>query len=169
MGQQSGLVEHQRAHRFKIIDGGFVSEGLQRHPRGAVAQLRFVAQREKGLGAAGGGPGARDFQHLVGGWIGGSSRAGPLGEAAIVADIAAKMRERNKHLPRIRDAAAMALVAQASRRVDQLRERGLFKPRSTVHCRSNRASRSPYEAVRHDPRHVGRGPRMMSASMMLYL
>ena len=63
--QQSGLAQHERAHRLKIIDGGFVSERVQRLPGGAVAQLRLVAEREKRLGAAGGRSGAGDREHLV--------------------------------------------------------------------------------------------------------
>ena len=126
--QQSGLAQHQRAHRLEIIDRGLVSERVQRLPGGAVAQLRLVAEREKRLRAAGGGSGAGDGEHLVRGQIGRPSRARPLGEGAIMADIPAQMGERNEHLARIRDMAAMPLVAQASRRVDQLRERGLFEP-----------------------------------------
>ena len=45
-----------------------------------------------------------------------------------MADIPAKMGERNKHLARIGDVAAMTLIAQTSRGVDQLRERRLFEP-----------------------------------------
>ena len=45
-----------------------------------------------------------------------------------MADIPAKMGERNEHLARIGDMAAMPLVAQTSRGIDQLRERGLFEP-----------------------------------------
>ena len=63
--QQSRLAQHQRAHRLEIVDGGFVSERLERLPGGAVAQLRLVAEREKRLGAAGGRSGASDSEHLI--------------------------------------------------------------------------------------------------------
>ena len=128
MRQQSCLAQHQRAHRLEIIDGGFVSERVERVPGGAVAQLRLIAEREKRLRAAGGRSGAGDGEHLIRGEIGRPSRAWPLGEGAVMADIPAKMGERNKHLARIGDMAAMPLIAQTSRGVDQLRERRLFEP-----------------------------------------
>ena len=56
------------------------------------------------------------------------SRAWPLGEGAVMADIPAKMGERDENLARIGDMAAMPLIAQSSRDIDQLRERGLFEP-----------------------------------------
>ena len=126
--QQAGLVQHQRAHRAQIVDRRLVPERGQRLARGAVAQLRLVAEGEQRLGAARGRPGARDRQHLVRRKIGGPPGARPLGERAVVADVAAQLGQRNEHFARVRDEAAMPLVAQAARRVDQLRERGLFEP-----------------------------------------
>ena len=128
MRQQSRLAQHERAHRLEIVDRGLVPERVQRLPGGAVAQLRLVAEREERLGAAGGRACAGDRKHLVRGKIGGLARAWPLGEGAIVADVPTKMGERNEHLARIRDMAAMPLVAQTTRGVDQLRERRLFEP-----------------------------------------
>ena len=63
--QEAGLAQHKRAHRLKIIDGGLVSERVQRLARRAIAQLRLVAEREQSLRAAGGGSGAGDGEHLV--------------------------------------------------------------------------------------------------------
>ena len=159
--QQSCLAQHQRAHRLEIVDGGFVSERVQRLPGGAVAHLRLVAKREKRLRAAGGGSGAGDCEHLVRGKIGRPSGAWPLGEGAIVADIPAKMGERNKHFARIRDVAAMPLVAQTSRCLDQFRERGLFESdKERVIARiAHRNHLMRLFGMR--PRHVGSGPRMM--------
>jgi hypothetical protein len=45
-----------------------------------------------------------------------------------MADVPAEMGERNKHLARVRKIAAVSVVAQTSRRFDQLRERRLFQP-----------------------------------------
>jgi hypothetical protein len=45
-----------------------------------------------------------------------------------MADVPAKMRERNKYLTQIRDVTAMPLVAQTPCLIGQLRERSLFKP-----------------------------------------
>ena len=126
--QEAGLAQHKRAHRLKIIDGGLVSERVQRLASRAIAQLRLVAEREQSLRAAGGRSGAGDGEHFVRRQIGGFPRARPLGEGAIVADVTAKMGERNEHLARIRHEAPVPFVAQASRGVDQLRERGLFEP-----------------------------------------
>ena len=127
---------------------GFVPERFERVARGAVAQLRLVAEREKRLGATSGRPGARDRKDFVRGEIGALARARPLGERAIVADVPAKMGERNEHLARIGDMAAVPLIAQTARGVDQLRERRLFKP-----DRSASSLESPiaitFEAIRH--------------------
>ena len=158
--EQSGLAQHERAHRLKIIDRGFVRERVERLPRGAVAQLRLVAEREQRLRAARRSAGASDRKHFVCGKVGGLPRARALGEGAIVADVSTKMRERNEHLARIRD-----VTRHAPRRADGLRPRSapqatLAAAREKAPRRSNRPSQSPYEAVRHDPRHVGGGRRM---------
>ena len=58
--QQSGLAQHERAHRLEILNGGFVSERVQRLPSGAVAKLRL-----KRLRAARGRSGTGNGEHLV--------------------------------------------------------------------------------------------------------
>ena len=128
MRQESRLAQHERAHRLEIVDRGFVPERVERLPGGAVAKLRLVAEREERLRAAGGRACASDRKHVVRGKVGGLARAWPLGEGAIVADVPAKMGERNEHLARIRKMAPMPLVAQTTRGVDQLRERRLLQP-----------------------------------------
>ena len=45
--QESGVVQHKCAYRLKIVDGGFVSERVERLAGGAVAKLRLVAEREQ--------------------------------------------------------------------------------------------------------------------------
>ncbi len=125
--QQSGLAQHERAHRLQIVDRGLMPERVKRLPRGAIAKLRFVAQREKRLRTTGGRSGASDRKHVVRGKVGGPPRAWPLGEGAVVADVPTKMRERNEHLARIGKMAPVPLVAQTTRGVDQLRERRLFE------------------------------------------
>ena len=64
--QQSGLAQHQRAHRGEIGDRRFVAERLQCVARGLVSQLGLVAQREQRFGTTCGRTGARDGEHLVG-------------------------------------------------------------------------------------------------------
>ena len=126
--QQPGLAQRERAHRLEIVDRGFVSERIQSLAGGAIAQLWLVAQCEQRLRAAGGRSSAGDRKHFVGGKIGGPSGARALGEGAIVADIAAKMGERDEHFARIRDVAAMPVVAQTPGSVDQLGKLRLLEP-----------------------------------------
>ena len=126
--QEAGLAQHQRAHRLEIVDRGFVPERVERLAGGAVAQLRLVAQREQRLRAARGRPCACDREYLLRRKIARLACARPFGEGAIVADVPAEMGERNEHLARVREVAAMPLVAQTARGVDQLRERRLFEP-----------------------------------------
>jgi hypothetical protein len=64
--QQGGLAQHQRTHGDEVLDGRGIPQRGQGLARRAVAQLRLVAQREQGLGAAGRLAGAGDRQHLVG-------------------------------------------------------------------------------------------------------
>ena len=135
--QESGLAQHKRAHRLEIVDRGFVSERVERFARGAVAKLRLVAEREQRLRAAGGRAGAGDRKHLVRGEIGGSPRARPLGEGAIVADVPAKMGERNEHLARVGKMAPMPLVAQTPGGFDQFGQRRLLEPNGKRARRSN--------------------------------
>src|SRR5271169_133441 len=71
------------------------------------------------------------------------------------------MGERNKHFARIRDMAVMPIVAQTSRCLDQLRERGLLEAdKKRVIARiAHRNHLMRLSGMR--PRHVGCGPRMM--------
>src|SRR3984885_8027576 len=126
--QQSGLAQHERAHRLEIVDCGSVPERVEGLPGGAVAHLRLIAEREERLRAAGGRPGARYRDHLLCRKIGAPSCAWPLGESAVMTDVPAEMGERNEPLARVRKMTAMSLIAQTARGVDQLRERRLFQP-----------------------------------------
>ena len=127
-GKRPVSPHHERAHRLEVVDRGRIAEDVKLLASGVVAKLRLVAEREERLRAAGGRACASDREDLVCGKIRGLSRPRPLGESAIVADITTEMGKWNEHLARIREMAAMPLVAQTARGVDQFRERGLFEP-----------------------------------------
>ena len=112
MRQQSGLAQHQRAHRGQIGDRRVVAERLQRVARGLVAQLGLVAQREQRFGATCGRAGARDGEHLVGREVDGLARARHFRERAVVTDVAAELGEGNEDLARIGDQPAVRGIAQ---------------------------------------------------------
>ena len=126
--QQAGLLQDQRAHLAQVANGGGVAERVQRLARGAVAQFRLVAEGKQGLGAAGGGAGAGDGEHVIGRQIGGSVGARTLREGAVVADVAAQLRKRNEHLPRVRNQPAERRVALRCRGRHQLGQRCGFDP-----------------------------------------
>ena len=143
MREEPGLAQHERAHRLKIVDRGLVPQRVERLPRRAVAKLRLVAEREERLRAARGRTCASDRKHFVRGKIGGPTRAWPLGEGAVMADVPAEMGERNKHLARIGKIAAMPCVAQTPCGVDQLREWRLFQPNRKRFVAQNRSFNHP--------------------------
>ena len=77
-----------------------------------VAQLRLVAEREQRLLAAGAAPATAIVEHLVDARDTARSPAPRrMGERAIMADVAAKLRQRNEDLARIGDEVAMRRVA----------------------------------------------------------
>ena len=78
VGEQARLVADQRAHGHQVVDGRGVAVVVEPGARRRVALLGGLAQGEERLVAAGGGPGAGDGQHLVGGQV----RGRPGGPAA---------------------------------------------------------------------------------------
>ena len=112
VGQEPGLLEHQLRHGGEIIERRGMAELVQRLARGAVAQLRLVAEREQRLAAAGARTGLRNRQHVFGCQIGSGCPPGRLREGAVVAGIAAELGERNEDFPGIRDVGAVAAIAQ---------------------------------------------------------
>ena len=114
--QQAGLVEHQLAHRGQIVDRRGVAQRGERIARRRVAQLGLVAEREQRFVCSRRGcAGAGDLQHLVRATDRRARRPRRLGEGAVVADVAAELGQRDEHLARIRDQAAMAAIAPQSR------------------------------------------------------
>src|SRR5712691_10203139 len=80
---------------------------------GAIAQLRLVAEREQGLLAAGRLSGPRDGKHLVEGQIRALVPARRMRKRAVMANVAAKLRQRNENLARIRDDRTVRGIAPA--------------------------------------------------------
>ncbi len=110
--QEAGFFQHQLGHFGEIREGGVVAEPGQSLAGGAVAQLGLVAQREQRLPAAGLGAGAGDRHHLFGVEIGRLAAPRRMREGAVMANIAAQLGQRDEHLARIGDEAAMTAVAR---------------------------------------------------------
>src|SRR6516225_10949658 len=83
---------------------------------GSIAQLRLVAEREQRLLAARGLPGACNGNHFIDGKIRPLVPARWLGKRTVMADIAAKLRERYEDLARVRDDGAMRRIPPSRRR-----------------------------------------------------
>src|SRR5439155_14589139 len=71
-------------------------------------------------GAAGLGAGARDGQHLVRGQVRALAAARRRSEGAVVADVAAELRQRDEDLRRVRDEEPGAGGAEPARRLQQI-------------------------------------------------
>jgi len=95
--KQSGLlVDHARGLR-QIRQGSAMSEPGKLIGGGSVAQLRLVAEREQCLLTAGGMTRPRDGQHFVEGEVCPLVLTRRMSKRAIMANVAAKLRQRNKN------------------------------------------------------------------------
>src|SRR5881397_1084975 len=103
MREQSSLVEDEARRAGEVLERRLAPELAQLLACGAVAQLGLVAEREERLGAAGRRPGAGDLEHLVDGQVGALATPGRPRERAVVADVAAELREWHEDLRRVRD------------------------------------------------------------------
>ena len=121
--QQAGLVEHEPAHAHEVLDRRLAAELGELLARGPVAALRLVAEREQRLATARRGAGARDVQHLVRGHVRALALPRRRGERAVVADVAAELRQRDEDLRRVRDEAPLALLAEQLRRREEILRR----------------------------------------------
>ena len=123
MRQQAGLLEHGVGGAREILERRRAAEVGQLIARRAVAQLRFVAEREERLATARGRAGGGDLDHLVDRQVGALAPARRGGERAVVAHVAAQLRQRDEDLRRIGDEAARACVPQAAGLGRQILER----------------------------------------------
>ena len=101
--------------------------------RGPVAPLRLVAEREQRLLAARLGARARDRRApRPAVRYARSPRFGGRRERAVVADVAAELRQRDEDLRRVRDEAALALGPEGLRGREQIGRIGLDERESFV-------------------------------------
>ncbi len=153
VGQEPGGFQHLLADRAQVAERGAVAHTAQ---EGAVLReqrLRLVAQGEQRLLRAEAGARARQRQHLVRGHGEGARLAGILPERAVAAVVAAEGGQRDEHLGRERDAAAVAAVPQGRRRVEQRGQARLRRGeqgggfRGGGHATLGRALERPVEQV----------------------
>src|SRR5262249_27188946 len=105
--KQFGLLVDRARGLREVRQGRAVSEASELIGGGSVAQLRLVAEREQSLLAARGATRPRDGQRFVEGQIRPLALARWMSKRAVMANVAAKLRERNKNFARIRDEGAV--------------------------------------------------------------
>src|SRR2546425_3381076 len=98
MRQQPGLLVHRARSLREIGQGRPVSEAKKLIGGGSVAQLRLVAEREQCLLAAGRMTRPRDGKRFVERQIRLLALARRMRKRAVMANVAAKLRQRNKNL-----------------------------------------------------------------------
>ncbi len=100
--QQARLAQHQAGAMREVGRGRGEAEPLELIARRPVAQLGLVAEREQRLVTAGQPPRLGDGEHFVLAHV--AALAAPRGarERAVVADVAAEVRERDEDLRRER-------------------------------------------------------------------
>ena len=98
MRQQASLLVHHSRSLREIRQGGAMSEAQKLIGGAAIAQLRLVAEREQGFLAACRLTRPRDGKDFVERQIGSLVLARRMGKRAVVANVAAKLRQRNKDL-----------------------------------------------------------------------
>src|SRR5262249_24082755 len=113
--KEARLLEDEAGYAGEIFERRLAAEGGELIARGAVPELGLVAEGEERLGAARGGARARDREHLVLGQVGALAAARRPGEGAVVADVAAELRQRDEDLRRVGDDGAGAGRAHAAR------------------------------------------------------
>ena len=96
--EEARLGEYELAHAREIFDRRLAAELGELLARGAVAALRLVPEGEERLVAAGLRPRARHLEHLVRPHVRALSAARGLREGAVVADVAAELRQRDEDL-----------------------------------------------------------------------
>ena len=123
--QERGLLEHGARRLGEVLDRRAEAERRELLARRPVAQLGLVAEREERLAAAGALAGARDLEHLVDGQVGALAAARRARERAVVADVAAELRQRDEDLRAVGDERPGARLAHGARLGHQLVERAV--------------------------------------------
>ena len=120
--QQTGLLEDETRGFRQIRQSRPMSEAIEVVTRCPVAKLRLVAEREQRLLATRLDPCAGDGAHGVTRQIGRLAGARRMRKGAVVADVTAKLGQRNEDLAGIGHQRPMPEVAAARRRPQQLVE-----------------------------------------------
>ena len=113
VGQQPGAVAHGLRRVGHVVQRAGVAVRGEPVAGCGVASFGPVAEREQRLLAAECRTLARRLERLVERHVGRGQPARRLGESAVMADVAAKMSQRQERLAGIRHASAMARIAQA--------------------------------------------------------
>src|SRR5262245_23389021 len=112
MRKERRLLSDHFRHGDEVGDGRVLPQFRELTLSGAIAQLGLVAQGEQRLVAAGRLAGARDCHNFLWRQIATLTAHRRMRERAVVAGVAAQLGQRNEHLARIRDDAAVAPIAQ---------------------------------------------------------
>ena len=110
-GSRPVSLEHQLAHLDQVVDRRLVAALGQPLAGDVPLRLGCLAEREQRLVAAGGGARDRDLEHLLGRQERRLQPLRRLRERAVLAAVAAQLRERDEHLRRERHPGAERLVA----------------------------------------------------------
>ena len=123
MRHEHGFAQHQFAHRGKVIDRRRITQRIERLARGTISKLGLVTQGKEHLGATCHLGRTRDRKNLIRSQIGRSDGTRGLCKHAVMADVPAELRQRDKHLSRVVNQIPVAFVAQGRSAAQQLRQR----------------------------------------------
>ena len=118
--QQAGLIQHRLRRCPQVGQGRSMAKSFQFIPGHLVTQFRLVPQGEQGFVAPRLRAGPGYVQHLLDTEIGPLPPPRRLREGAVVAHIAAQLRQWDKNLGRVGNDTAVSLIAQCRRARHQL-------------------------------------------------
>ena len=120
-GSRPGLAQHEARAVRQVGGRGGEAEPVELLARRPVAQLGLVAEREQRLVAAGEPPAFGDREHLLLAHVAALAAPRRPGERAVVADVAAEVRERDEDLRRVGHERPGRALARALAQVGQRR------------------------------------------------
>ncbi len=127
--QERGLLEHRPRGVREVLERRREPERRQLLARCPVAQLGLVPEREQRLAAAGPLAGPGHLEHLVDRHVGALAPPRRPRKRAVVAYVAAELRQRNEHLRAVGDERSAPRCANRARRSHQLCKWTLETPR----------------------------------------
>ena len=130
--QQTGLVEHRLGGGVQIFERRRIAHLRQRLARGFVAQFGFFAEREQRFFAAERFALARNLEHLLDRHVRRVDLFRGLRKRAVVAHVAAQVRQRNEYFAGVGDEFAEAAIAQLRGNVCQLSGIDLGRERQRI-------------------------------------